>query len=255
MSKMLNINGTAIGGGNFALIAGPCTIESETQILEIAKSVKEAGAGILRGGAFKGRTSPHDFQGMGREGIELLLKAKAATGLPVVTEIVSADHLPLFGDIDIIQVGARNMQNYELLRTLGKTDKTILLKRGMSNTLRELLMSAEYITSEGNDKVILCERGIRTFENYTRFTLDLSSAAALKELTDLPVVVDPSHAAGRASLVEPMALAAAAAGADGIMIEVHNDPANALCDGAQALTPEQFGEVVRKIMKIREAVI
>ena len=255
MSKELNINGVKIGGGSFALIAGPCTVESEDQILEIAQCVRQSGAGILRGGAFKGRTSPHDYQGMGPEGIELLLKAKEVTGMPVVTEIVSAEHLPLFEDIDIIQVGARNMQNFELLRTLGRTDKVILLKRGMSNTLRELLMSAEYITSEGNDKVILCERGIRTFESYTRFTLDLSSAAALKELTDLPVVVDPSHAAGRASLVEPMALAAAAAGADGVMIEVHNDPEHALCDGAQALTPDQFDEVARKIMIIREAIV
>ena len=255
MSKVLDINGIKIGGGDFALIAGPCTVESEPQILEVAQRVKESGAAILRGGAFKGRTSPHDYQGMGREGIELLKKAKKATGMPVVTEIVSEDHLPWFEDVDIIQVGARNMQNFELLRKLGRTDKVILLKRGMASTLRELLMSAEYITSEGNDKVILCERGIRTFETYTRFTLDLSSAAALKELTDLPVVVDPSHAAGRASLVEPMALAAAAAGVDGIMIEVHNDPENALCDGAQALTPDQFDAVARKIMKIREAIV
>ena len=255
MSKVLDINGVKIGGGNFALIAGPCTVESEEQILEIAQRVRNSGACILRGGAFKGRTSPYDYQGMGRAGIELLLKAKEAADMPVVTEIVSAEHLPLFDDIDIIQVGARNMQNYELLRTLGRTDKTILLKRSMSGTLRELLMSAEYITSEGNDKVILCERGIRTFESYTRFTLDLSSAAALKELTDLPVIVDPSHAAGRASLVEPLALAAAATGVDGIMIEVHNDPENALCDGAQALTPDQFDEVACKIRKIREAII
>ena len=255
MSKVLDINGVKIGGGNFALIAGPCTVETEAQILEVAGRVRESGAGILRGGAFKGRTSPHDYQGMGAAGIDLLLKAKKVTGMPVVTEIVSEEHLPLFDDVDIIQVGARNMQNFELLRALGRTDKVILLKRGMSNTLKELLMSAEYITSEGNDKVILCERGIRTFETYTRFTLDLSSAAALKELTDLPVVVDPSHAAGRASLVEPMALAAAAAGADGVMIEVHNDPENALCDGAQALTPDQFDAVARKIMKIREAIV
>ena len=255
MSKVLNINGVEIGGGNFALIAGPCTVESEAQILEVAQRVKESGACILRGGAFKGRTSPHDYQGMGAEGIVLLLKAKQATGMPVVTEIVSEDHLPLFEDVDIIQVGARNMQNFELLRALGRTDKVILLKRGMSNTLSELLKSAEYITSEGNDKVILCERGIRTFESYTRFTLDLSAVPALKDLTDLPVVVDPSHAAGRASLVEPMALAAAAAGADGVMIEVHNDPESALCDGAQALTPDQFDTVACKIKKIREAIV
>ena len=255
MSRVFDINGVKIGGGNFVLIAGPCTVESEAQIREIAERVKESGAGILRGGAYKGRTSPHDYQGMGEEGIRLLLQARKTVGMPVVTEIVSADHLPQFDDVDIIQVGARNMQNFDLLKALGRTDKFIFLKRGMSNTLRELLLSAEYITGEGNDKVILCERGIRTFETSTRFTLDLSSAAALREMTDLPVVVDPSHAAGRASLVEPMALAAAATGVDGIMIEVHNDPANALCDSAQALTPDQFDSVARKIRKIREAII
>lgn len=254
MSKALKIGNIQIGGGQFALIAGPCTVESESQILEVARSVKQSGASLLRGGAFKGRTSPYDFQGLGEEGIKLLLKAKEATGMPVVSEIVSENHLSLFEDIDVIQVGARNMQNFELLKVLGKTDKVILLKRGMTNTLREFLMSAEYIISEGNDRVILCERGIRTFETYTRYTLDLSAVAALKEMTDLPVVVDPSHAAGKASLVPSMALAAAASGADGIMIEVHNDPVNALCDGAQALTPQVFDETAQKIMKIREAI-
>jgi len=254
MSEVLKIGSVEIGGGHFALIAGPCCVESEEQILKTAQKVKTSGAAILRGGAYKGRTSPHDYQGMGPEGIRLLLKAKQITGMPVITEIVSAEHLPLFEEIDIIQVGARNMQNFELLRALGRTGKPILLKRGMANTLRELLMSAEYITSEGNDQVILCERGIRSFETNTRFTLDLSAVPALKEMTDFPVVVDPSHAAGRASLVEPLALAACAAGADGLMIEVHIDPESALCDGAQALTTEQFDGVSRKIMKIREAI-
>lgn len=254
MSRTIEINGARIGGGNFTVIAGPCCVESEEQILQIARSVKQSGAGILRGGAYKGRTSPYDFQGLKEEGLELLLKAKQLTGMPVVTEIVSADHLPLFEKVDIIQVGARNMQNFELLRALGKSSKPVLLKRGMSNTLRELLMSAEYIKSEGNDQIILCERGIRTFETYTRNTLDISAVPALKAMTDLPVVVDPSHAAGKAFLVQPLALAAAAAGADGIMIEVHSDPECALCDRDQQITPDEFGEVVRKVMKIREII-
>ena len=254
MSRTIEINGARLGGGNFTVIAGPCCVESEEQILQIARSVKQSGAGILRGGAYKGRTSPYDFQGLKEEGLELLLKAKKLTGMPVVTEIVSADHLPLFENVDIIQVGARNMQNFELLRALGKSSKPVLLKRGMSNTLRELLMSAEYIKSEGNDQIILCERGIRTFEAYTRNTLDISAVPALKAMTDLPVVVDPSHAAGKAFLVQPLALAAAAAGADGIMIEVHSDPECALCDREQQITPDEFGEVVRKVMKIREII-
>ena len=243
-----------IGGGSFAIIAGPCSVESEEQILEVAESVKKSGAQLLRGGAFKSRTSPYDFQGMRTEGLELLLKAKETVGIPIVTEIMSVNHLPLFENVDVIQIGARNMQNVELLKAVGKTDKAVLLKRGMANTLEELLMSAEYIMSEGNEKVILCERGIRTFETYTRNTLDLSAVPALKEQTHLPVIVDPSHATGKASLVESMALAAAAAGADGLMIEVHNDPQKALSDGAQSLTPAQFDEVVRKVMKIREAI-
>ena len=251
--SVIDISGVKIGGGNFAIIAGPCSVESETQILEVARSIKASGASLLRGGAFKPRTSPYDFQGMKAEGIELLLEAKKDTGMPIVTEIMNEKHLPLFEEVDVIQVGARNMQNFELLKALGKTGKTVLLKRGLANTLKELLMSAEYIMSEGNENVILCERGIRTFETYTRNTLDLSAVPMLRKLTHLPIVVDPSHATGIASLVEPMALAAAAAGADGLMIEVHNNPAEALCDGPQSLTPEQFASVAAKVRKVREA--
>ena len=250
---VIDVNGVKIGGGNFAIIAGPCSVESEAQILEVAKAVKDGGAALLRGGAFKPRTSPYDFQGLGAEGIALLEKATAETGLPLVTELMNAEHLSEFENVDIIQIGARNMQNFDLLKEVGKTDKPVLLKRGLANTIKELLMSAEYIMSEGNENVILCERGIRTFETYTRNTLDLGAVAALKELTHLPVVVDPSHATGIARMVEPMAMAATAAGADGLMIEVHNDPANALCDGAQSLTPAQFAQVAAKVAKIREA--
>ena len=250
---MITIGDVKIGDGNFAIIAGPCSVESEEQILEVASSVKASGAKLLRGGAFKQRTSPYDFQGMKVEGLELLLKAKEKTGMPIVSEIVSASHLPLFEDVDVIQIGARNMQNFELLKAVGRTGKPVLLKRGFASTLEELLMSAEYIVSEGNRNVILCERGIRTFETYTRNTLDLSAIPALREQTDLPIIVDPSHATGKASLVEPMALAAAAAGADGLMIEVHNDPEQALCDGHQSLTPEQFDGVAEKVFKIRQA--
>ena len=246
--------GIRLGGGNFQLIAGPCSVESKEQILGIAQSVKAAGASLLRGGAFKPRTSPYDFQGLHAEGIEFLLEAKLLTGMPIVTEIMNTSHLPLFEKVDVIQVGARNMQNFDLLRELGKTDKPILLKRGLANTMTELLMSAEYIMAGGNKNVILCERGIRTFETYTRNTLDLSAIPMLKELSHLPIIVDPSHASGVARLVRPLAMAAAAAGADGIMIEVHNDPANALCDGAQSITPEQFDEVARMVCKVREAV-
>ena len=251
--SVIDISGVKIGGGNFAIIAGPCSVESETQILEVARSIKASGASLLRGGAFKPRTSPYDFQGMKAEGIELLLEAKKDTGMPIVTEIMNEKHLPLFEEVDVIQVGARNMQNFELLKALGKTNKPILLKRGLANTLKELLMSAEYIMSEGNENVILCERGIRTFETYTRNTLDLSAVPMLRKLTHLPIVVDPSHATGIASLVEPMALAAAAAGADGLMIEVHNNPAEALCDGPQSLTLEQFASAAAKVRKVREA--
>ena len=243
-----------IGGGYFGVIAGPCSVESEEQIIAVATAVKASGANILRGGAFKPRTSPYAFQGMKDEGIRLLLKAKEATGLPIITEIMNIKALDLFADVDIIQVGARNMQNFDLLQELGRTRKPILLKRGLANNLQELLMSAEYIMSEGNENVILCERGIRSFETYTRNTLDLSAVPVLHELTHLPVVVDPSHATGKSRLVAPMAAAAVASGADGIMVEVHNDPAHALCDGAQSITPEQFDQLNRKLKIIREAI-
>lgn len=244
-----------IGHGNFGLIAGPCSVESEEQIIFVAQSVKAAGATMLRGGAFKPRTSPYDFQGLKAEGLKLLLEAKKATGLPIVTEIMSAEHIPLFEDVDVIQVGARNMQNFELLKELGKLNKPILLKRGLANTIKELLMSAEYIMSSGNENVILCERGIRTYETATRNTLDLSAVPALHELSHLPVVVDPSHATGVARYVKPMAMAAVASGADGLIIEVHNDPPHALSDGAQSLRPEQFADVSRAISLIRKATI
>ena len=252
--SVVDIGGVKIGGGHFQLIAGPCSVETPEQITGIAHSVKASGAGLLRGGAFKPRTSPYDFQGLKAEGIELLLEAKKQTGMPIVTEIMNANHLPLFEQVDVIQVGARNMQNFEMLKELGKTNKPILLKRGLANTLKELLMSAEYIMSEGNHQVMLCERGIRTFETYTRNTLDLSAVPMLRELTHLPIVIDPSHATGVSRLVKPMAMAAAAAGADAIMIEVHNCPQCALCDGAQSLTPEQFDEVAKKVYQIREVV-
>ena len=251
--SIINAGDVRIGRGYFAMIAGPCSVESEEQIIEVATAVKASGATMLRGGAFKPRTSPYAFQGMKGEGIQLLLKAKQATGLPIVTEIMNISTLDLFADVDIIQVGARNMQNFDLLKELGKTRKPILLKRGLANTLQELLMSAEYIMSEGNENVILCERGIRTFETATRNTLDLSAVAALHELSHLPVVVDPSHATGKAKMVSPMACAAVAAGADGLMIEVHNNPACALCGGAQSLTPVQFDELNQRLRKIREA--
>lgn len=250
---IINVGNVKIGGGHFAVIAGPCSIETEDQIIECAMAVKKSGADILRGGAFKPRTSPYAFQGLKGEGIRLLLEAKKATNLPIITEIMNIRALDLFEDVDIIQVGARNMQNFDLLQELGKTNKPILLKRGLANTLQELLMSAEYIMSEGNENVILCERGIRTFETYTRNTLDLSAVPVLHELTHLPVIVDPSHATGKSRLVPPMATAATAAGADGIMVEVHNNPACALCDGAQSLTPAQFDDLNRQLRKIREA--
>ena len=243
--------GVSIGGGSFQVIAGPCSVESEDQIKLVASEVRNAGSGLLRGGAFKPRTSPYAFQGMRADGLKLLSAAKAETGLPIVTEIMDLQHLNLFEDVDVIQVGARNMQNFELLKELGKIDKPILLKRGLANTIQELLMSAEYIMAGGNEKVILCERGIRTFETATRNTLDLASVALLKTKTHLPVVVDPSHATGVAQLVKPMALAATAAGADGLMIEVHNDPANALCDGAQSLTPAAFADLMTSVNAIR----
>lgn len=253
--SVIEIGGVLIGGGNFQIIAGPCSVESRDQIIGVAKRVKESGATLLRGGAFKPRTSPYDFQGLHGDGIELLLEAKKETGLPIVSEITNSNDLELFRDVDVIQVGARNMQNFDMLKQLGRTNKVILLKRGLANTLKELLMSAEYIMAGGNERVILCERGIRTFETYTRNTLDLSAVPMLRELTHLPIVVDPSHATGISRLVETMAAAAAAAGADGLMIEVHNDPEHALCDGAQSLTPDQFDRLAVKVRRVREAIL
>ncbi len=244
---VINIDGHKIGGGHVQVISGPCSVESEEQICEVAKAVQASGATLLRGGAFKPRTSPYAFQGLRAEGIELLLKAKALTGMPIVTEIMSGDQLPLFDEVDVIQVGARNMQNFELLKLLGKTSKPILLKRGLANTMEELLMSAEYIMAGGNMQVILCERGIRTFETATRNTLDISAVPMLKRLSHLPVVVDPSHAAGITWMVEPLSLSAIAAGADGLIIEVHNNPAKALSDGPQSLRPDEFDAVMGKI--------
>lgn len=247
---IVRVGDIEFGGDSFQLIAGPCSVESESQIIEVAKAVKASGAKILRGGAFKPRTSPYAFQGLKGTGIELLLKAKEETGLPVVTELISLSYLDMFDKVDVIQIGARNMQNFELLKEVGKTRKPILLKRGLANTLQELLMSAEYIMSEGNDQVILCERGIRTFETMTRNTLDLSAVPVLREKTHLPIIIDPSHATGVARLVEPMSLAAVGAGADGLIIEVHNDPKHALCDGAQSITPEQFDVLADKVNRM-----
>ena len=248
---VVDCGGVKLGGGMFQIIAGPCSVESEEQIITVAKAVKAAGATLLRGGAFKPRTSPYAFQGLHGEGIRLLEEAKKETGLPIVTEIMDANHLPLFENVDVIQVGARNMQNFELLKELGKINKPILLKRGLANTLQELLMSAEYIMAGGNEQVILCERGIRTFETATRNTLDLSCVPVLHQLTHLPVIIDPSHATGVSRLVKPMSLAAAACGADGLIIEVHNDPKHALCDGAQSLTPEEFADVAARVKAVR----
>ena len=242
------------GGGKPAVIAGPCSVETESQIVAIAEAVRTAGADMLRGGAYKPRTSPYDFQGLEAEGIRLLLKAKRESGLPIISEIMDASNLDLFEDVDVLQVGARNMQNYALLKALGRTDKPILLKRGISATYQELLTAAEYILSEGNPNVILCERGIRTFETYTRNTLDIAAVPVLKQLSHLPVVADPSHGSGRSELVSSLALAAVAAGADGVMIEVHNNPEAALCDGKQSITPEQFAELMKKIKRVRTAI-
>ena len=251
---VVDIGGVKIGGGNFAVMAGPCSVESEEQIIETAKAVKAAGATLLRGGAFKPRTSPYDFQGLHEEGIRLLIKAREATGLPIVSEIMSPEQLPVFEDIDCLQVGARNMQNFDLLKALGKTKKPVLLKRGLSATLKELLMSAEYIMSEGNPNIILCERGIRTYETYTRNTFDVSAIAALKELSHLPVVADPSHATGKVSLIKPMSMAAIVSGADALEIEVHTCPKKALSDAAQQLTPDQFTDVMDAIGKARSII-
>ena len=249
---IIDVCGRKIGGGHFQVIAGPCSVESREQMISVADSVKASGAGLMRGGAFKPRTSPYAFQGLREEGLQLLLEAKKHSGMPIVTEIMDKSHLPLFDDVDIIQVGARNMQNFELLKALGKVNKPILLKRGLSSTLDELIMSAEYIMAGGNENIIFCERGIRTFETATRNTLDLSAIPILKQRTHLPVIVDPSHAAGLRSLVAPLSMAAIAVGADGLIIEVHNDPAHALCDGAQSLTPDSFDETMQKVKKTVE---
>lgn len=251
---VIEVAGRRIGGGTLTIMAGPCSVESEEQILAVAQAVKESGATMLRGGAFKPRTSPYSFQGKGVEGLRLLSLAKKATGLPIVTELMEVHQLEYFDDVDVIQVGARNMQNFNLLKELGKQDKPILLKRGMSGTIEELLMSAEYVMSEGNEKVVLCERGIRTFETATRNTLDLSAIPVLRQQSHLPIIVDPSHATGKANLVPPMALAAVAAGADGLIIEVHNDPQHALCDGSQSLRPEVFDRLTRQIKALHAAV-
>ena len=253
--SIVDVCGVKVGGKQITVMAGPCSVETREQIIGVAEDVKQMGAAILRGGAFKPRTSPYSFQGLQEIGLDLLKEAKAVTGLPIITEIMSADKIERFvEDVDVIQVGARNMQNFELLKELGKTDKPILLKRGLSATIEEWLMSAEYIMAGGNDSVILCERGIRTFENYTRNTLDLSAIPALKKLSHLPVVVDPSHAAGMWWMVEPLAKAAVAVGADGLIIEVHNDPEHALCDGAQSLKPERFGRLMQDLKIIAGAV-
>ena len=251
---VVQVGDVKIGHGNFCMIAGPCSVETEEQIVAVAKAVKASGANMLRGGAFKPRTSPYDFQGLKAEGIELLKIARQETGLPIVTEIMGVEHLPLFEDVDLIQVGARNMQNFDLLKELGRLRKPILLKRGLASTLKELLMSAEYIMAGGNEQVVLCERGIRTFDDYTRNTLDLAAVPMLRKLTHLPIIVDPSHATGIARLVPPMALSAAACGADGLIIEVHNDPIHALCDGAQSLRPEEYDALAKKVRRVREAI-
>ena len=245
---VVTVGDVKIGGGNFAVIAGPCSVESEAQICEVAEDVKRSGAKLLRGGAFKPRTSPYSFQGMGTPGLDLLVEARAQTGLPIVTEIMDPRMAELFEErVDVVQVGARNMQNFELLKEVGKMSKPILLKRGLSNTYEEWIMSAEYIMAAGNENVILCERGIRTFETYTRNTLDVSAIPAIKQMSHLPVIVDPSHAAGMYWMVEPLAMAAIAAGADGLIIEVHNDPPHAKCDGQQSLTPKKFDELMKKV--------
>lgn len=248
----VDICGRKIGAGHFQVIAGPCSIETNEQITEVANAVKASGATLLRGGAFKPRTSPYAFQGLHDEGLKMLIEAKKATGLPIVTELMDARHIPLFEDVDLIQIGARNMQNFELLKEVGKLNKPVLLKRGLANTLEEFIMSAEYIMAGGNENVILCERGIRTFETSMRNTLDISAIPMLKKMSHLPIVIDPSHAAGLRFMVEPLAMAAIAAGADGLMVEVHNNPEKALCDGPQSLTPQMFDEFMGKVSKTAE---
>lgn len=253
--SFVDVSGVKIGCGHLGLIAGPCSVESEEQVITIAKAAKASGANLLRGGAFKPRTSPYSFQGMGLDGLKILCEAKAETGLPIVTELMSPDHLDIFNEqVDLIQIGARNMQNFDLLKQLGQLDRPILLKRGLNATYEEWIMSAEYIMASGNENVILCERGIRTFESYTRNTLDLQSIPVLRKLTHLPVIVDPSHAGGKWWLVEPMAKASIAAGADGLMVEVHNDPESALCDGAQSLKPQKYDELLKEITQIAKVI-
>ena len=252
---VVEVGGVKIGGGNFAVIAGPCSIEGEEQALRIANGVKAGGASLFRGGAYKPRTSPYSFQGLETEGILDMVKAREATGLPIVSELMSEERIPEFEEyVDVVQIGARNMQNFQLLKAVGKMHKPVLLKRGLCNTIEEWIMSAEYIMAGGNEQVILCERGIRTFDDYTRNTLDLAAVPMLKELTHLPIIVDPSHATGIARLVEPMALAATACGADGLIIEVHNDPMHALCDGAQSLRPEVYDDLAKKVRSVREVI-
>jgi len=253
-ASVVTVGNVKIGDGHFAMIAGPCSVESEEQIVQIARAVKQSGANMLRGGAFKPRTSPYDFQGLKADGLELLKIARKETGLPIVSEVMGIEELPLFEDIDMIQIGARNMQNFNLLREVGKLKKPVLLKRGLANSLKELLMSAEYIMSGGNEQVVLCERGIRTFSDYTRNTLDLTAVPMLHKLTHLPVIVDPSHSTGMADLVAPMSLAAAACSCDGLIIEVHNDPMHALCDGAQSLTPNQYHTLAGEVFCIRDVI-
>lgn len=250
---VVDVNGIKVGGGNFAVMAGPCSVESEEQIISIAKDVSASGAALLRGGAFKPRTSPYSFQGLGVDGLKLLLEAKAETGMPIVTELMGPQYCDLFEEkVDLVQIGARNMQNFDLLKEVGKMSKPVLLKRGLANTYEEWIMSAEYIMAGGNENVILCERGIRTFEGYTRNTLDVSAIPAIKRMSHLPIVVDPSHSGGYSWLVEPLTLAAVAAGADGLIIEVHNDPPHAKCDGQQSLTPAQFDALMGKVSTLTD---
>ena len=249
---VVQVGDVKIGGGSFCVMAGPCSVESEEQIVAVAKAVKASGANMLRGGAFKPRTSPYSFQGLGATGLEYLKVAKQETGLPIVTELMDLSQLPLFKDVDVIQIGARNMQNFDLLKAVGHQDKPVMIKRGMSATYEEWLMSAEYVMAGGNENVILCERGIRTFESYTRNTLDLACIPVLRKLTHLPIIIDPSHATGKSWLVDPLAMGAVATGADGLLIEVHNDPAHALCDGPQSLKPEVFDGLAKKLLKLHD---
>ena len=251
---VIEVGGVKIGGGNFAIAAGPCSVESEEQICLVAELVKKSGASLLRGGAFKPRTSPYSFQGLGEVGLRYLEIAKEKTGLPIVTELMDLSQLPLFKNVDVIQIGARNMQNFDLLKAVGRQEKPVMIKRGMSATYEEWLMSAEYVMAGGNENVILCERGVRTFETYTRNTLDLAAIPVLRKLTHLPIIVDPSHATGKSWLVDPLAMGAVATGCDGLLIEVHNDPAHALCDGPQSLKPEQFDALAKKLLRLKEFV-